>query len=103
MDPYIIITSVLDLTLSLICKKVCNFAANKLKDGDVRDQKWRELIVRELNDIITKLDGLDRKDLLSSICFLKGLRLVNLALPNAADNEETEGEKDNLQDEASSY
>ena len=59
--------------------------------------------MRELNNITTKLDGLARKDLLSSICFLKeGLHLVNLALPKAVDIEETKKENDNLQDEASS-
>ena len=84
--PCIIVSSVLNLALELLCEKVGNFAANNLKDGDVTHQEWRKSIVRELNDITTKLDGLARKDLLSSISFLReGLCLLNLALPEAAD------------------
>ena len=99
----IIITSLLKLSLGLVCKIVRNLAANKLKDGDVAHQEWRNLIVRELNDITTKLDGLVRKDLLCSISYLKeGFCLVNLAPLEVADIEETKEVKDNLQDEASS-
>ena len=84
-------------------EKVRDVTANKLQEGHLTDQKCRELIVRELDDITTKLDGLARKDLFSSICFPKeGLCLVNLAFPKAVDNEETKEEKDDLQDEASS-
>jgi len=46
-------------------------AAERLKDGDVTDQKFRGLIVREIDDINSKLDGLARKDLLASISFFK--------------------------------
>ena len=84
--PCIIVSSVLNLALEFLCEKVGNFAANNLKDGDVTHQQWRKSIVRELNDITTKLDGLARKDLLSSISFLReGLCLLNLALPEAPD------------------
>ncbi|KAL9966978.1 hypothetical protein ACROYT_G025129, partial [Oculina patagonica] len=49
----------------------------KLKDGDVTDQKFRGLIVREIDDIKSKLDGLSRKDLLASISFFEeGIELL---------------------------
>ena len=61
--------------------KARDSVAAKLKDGDVTDAKIRELVVRELNDIKTKLDGLSRKDLLSSYSFLKqGIDMLNVSL-----------------------
>ena len=41
--------------------------AERLKEGDVADQKIRDLIVREVEDIKSKLDGLSRKDLLAAV------------------------------------
>ena len=55
--------------------------AAKLQDGDVTDAKIREIVVRDLNDIKTKLEGLSRKDLLSSYHFLnQGVDLLNVSL-----------------------
>ena len=42
-------------------------AAEKLEEGDVINQKFRRLIVREIEDLKSKLDGLAKKDLLSSV------------------------------------
>ena len=53
-----IISAVLKGTIGLIVKKGRDVAAEKLKDGDVTDQKLRGLIVSELNDIKGKLDAL---------------------------------------------
>ena len=39
----------------------------KLRDGDVVDQKIREIIAREIEDVKSKLDALSRKDLLAAI------------------------------------
>ena len=61
--------------------KVRDSTAAKLQDGDVTDAKIREIVVRDLNDIKTKLDGLSRKDLLSSYRFPKqGVDLLNVSL-----------------------
>ena len=96
-----IITNVFNLAFGLLWGKVRDVTANRLQEGDVTDQKCRELIVRELDDITTKLDGLVRKDLLSSISFLKeGFCLLNFAIQKVTDNEEAKEEEDNLQDEA---
>ena len=76
-----IITAILSSTVGLLWNKARNATAAKLQDGDVSDEKIREIVVREINDIKTKLDGLSRKDLLSSYCFLReGVELLNACL-----------------------
>ena len=51
--------------------------AERLKEGDVADQKIRDLIVREVEDIKSKLDGLSRKDLLVAVDSFKiGIRYL---------------------------
>ena len=62
-----IITAVFKATIGLIVNKGRDAAAERLKDGDVADQKFRAVIVGEMEDIKTKLDGLARKDLLAAI------------------------------------
>ena len=55
---------------------------------DVTDAKIREIVVRELNDIKIKLDGLSRKDLLSSYMFLKeGVQLLTDSLDKSKDEQ----------------
>ena len=55
--------------------------AEKLKEGDVTDKKVRDLIVREVKDIKSKLDGLSRKDLLAAVdSFETGVRFLFQAL-----------------------
>ena len=52
-------------------------AAKKLKDGDVTDLQFRSIIMREIDDVKSKLDGLSRKDLLASIGFFReGIELL---------------------------
>ena len=72
-----IATAVFKLTVGLLVNKSRDKAAEKLKDGDVTDQIFRDLIVREIDDVKSKLDGLSRKDLLASISFFKeGIELL---------------------------
>ena len=72
-----IITAVFQATIGLLVNKGRDKAAEKLKDGDVTDQKFRGLIVREIDDIKSQLKGLARKDLLASISFFKeGIELM---------------------------
>ena len=72
-----IVTAVFKATIGLLVNKGRDKAAEKLKDGDVTDQKFRALIVREIDDVKSKLDGLSRKDLLASIIFFKeGIELL---------------------------
>ena len=72
-----IATAVYKLTIGWLVDKGRDKAAEKLKDGDVTDQKFRALIVREIDDIKSKLDGLSRKDLGASISsFKEGIMLL---------------------------
>lgn len=86
-----IVTSILSCTVGLLWNKARDSTAYKLKDGDTTDEKIREIVVRELNDIKSKLDGLSRKDLLSSYGFLKeGVNLLNASLDKSNDDEHNE-------------
>ena len=69
--------AVFKATIGLLVNKGRDKAAERLKDGDVMDQKFRGLIVREIDEIKSKLDGLSRKDLLASISFFEeGIELL---------------------------
>ena len=56
-----IVTSLLKAVAGFLVNKARDRAAEKLKEGDVTDNKIRELIQREINDIKSKLDALSRK------------------------------------------
>ena len=72
-----LITSVFKATIGLLMNKGRDKLAEKLNEGDVTDQKFRGLIVREIDEIKSKLDGLARKDLLASISLFKeGIELL---------------------------
>ena len=76
-----IVTGILSSTVGLLWNKTRDWTAAKLNDGDITDAKIREIVVRELNDIKTKLDGLSRKDLLTSYRFFKeGVDLLSVCL-----------------------
>ena len=45
--------------------------ADRLKEGDVADGQFRTLIVGEIDEIKSKLDGIARTNLLASISFFK--------------------------------
>ena len=76
-----IITAVVSSTVGFLCGKARDSAANILKDGDLTDEKLREIIVKDLTDIKSKLDCLSLKDLDSSYSFLEeGVRSLNIAL-----------------------
>lgn len=80
-----IITGVLKLTFGVLFDKLRDSTADKLKEGDLTDEKCRQLIVRELDDIKSKLDALIRKDLLSSIEFFRdGMNYLGMALQHPA-------------------
>ena len=73
----LIATAVYKLTIGWLVNKCRDKAAEKLKDGEVTDQEFRALIVREIDDIKSKLDGLSRKDIGASISsFKEGIMLL---------------------------
>ena len=65
------ITAVFKATIGLLVSKGRDKLAEKLNEGDVTDQKFRGLVVREIDELKSKLDGLARKDLLASISLFK--------------------------------
>ena len=76
-----IITSVFKVTIGLAATKARNVLAERLKEGDVADQKFRELIVSDIKDIKSKLDAMSRKDLGAAVDFFEtGLRCLNDAV-----------------------
>ena len=78
-------SSIIKIVIDLLVSKGRDKLAKKLNDGDVTDQKFREVIVREIDDIKSKLDGLARKDLLASISlFREGIELLYDAFENAS-------------------
>ena len=71
------ITAVFKATIGLLVNKGRDKLAEKLNEGDVTDQKFRGLVVREIDELKSKLDGLARKDLLASISLFKeGIELL---------------------------
>ena len=80
-----IITAVFKATIGLIVNKGRDAAAERLEDGDVADQKFRRVIVREIEDIKKKLDALARTHLLSGIdAFETGLGYLYQAIDEEA-------------------
>ena len=89
------IAAILKATVGLLVNKGRNVAAEKLKDGDVTNEQLRNLIVSELDDIKSKLDGIARKDLLTSIGFFKeGLVYLYKVKPNEEDGKKTQQGED---------
>ncbi|CAB3990587.1 Hypothetical predicted protein [Paramuricea clavata] len=83
-----IVTGILSSTVGLLWNKARDATAKKLKGGDITDAKIREIVMRELNDVKTKIDGLSRKDLLSSYSFLQeGVQLLNVSLDKSKDEQ----------------
>ena len=66
-----VITGVLKLAFGFISNKLRTYGAEKLEDGGLTDQKFRGWIVREMDDIKSKLDAITRIYLCASISFLK--------------------------------
>ena len=76
-DMSSIVTSVFNATIGWLVNKGRDVTAERLKEGDVADQKIRDLIVREVEDIKSKLEGLSRKDLLTAVdSFQTGIRYL---------------------------
>ena len=51
--------------------------AEKLKDGDVTDQQLRGIIIHEIDDVKSKLDGISKKELKTSISsFREGIEYL---------------------------
>ena len=61
--------------------------AEKLQDGGLTDQKFRGWILRELDDIKSKLDAISRKDLCASISFLEqGIKRLDMSVGESSES-----------------
>ncbi|CAB4046026.1 Hypothetical predicted protein, partial [Paramuricea clavata] len=66
-----VLNGLLNSTVGLLCTKLRDYTANRLLEGDINNDQLRQIVVREIDDIKTKLEGLSRKDLLASLSFFK--------------------------------
>ena len=66
-----IVMAILKATVGKLLNKGRRMAADRLKEGDVTDEQFRILIVNEIDEIKSKLDGIARAPLLASISFFK--------------------------------
>ena len=76
-----IATFLFNATIGWLVNKGRDVTAEKLKEGDVTDRKVHDLIVREVEDIKSKLDGLSRMYLETAVdSFETGVRYLFQAL-----------------------
>ena len=72
-----VIGIVLKMTLGLFVKKARSSLSDNLKDGSLNSQQLRNLIISNLQDVRSKLDGLSRANLLTSVSRIQeGLGLL---------------------------
>lgn len=77
-------------TVGALMDETRDWLAQKLKEGDVTDEKLRDLIVREIDAMNLKLDAIAWKDLGASMNFFKeGLALMEKVLEKANDSEDS--------------
>ena len=67
--------------LGLVVDKARSATANSLSDGDLTDERMREVIISNIDDIKSSIRGLSRQHLNSSLSFLKeGISRMGLAV-----------------------
>ena len=82
-----IVNGIVDSTIGLVCNKIRDYTAHRLDDGDINDSELRQIVVRELDEIKTKLDGLSRKDLLASLSsFKEGVNRLYISLETSGES-----------------
>ena len=97
----VMVNGILNSTIGLLCSKLRDFTAEKLDDGDLTDATCRQIIVRELDDIKSKLDGLSRKDLLASLRFFEeGVTGLYISLEKSNHYDSPSTSKEFIADEA---
>ena len=84
-----IVSGIVNSTIGLLCNKLRDYTAQRLNEGDINDAELRQIIVREVDDIKTKLDGLSRKDLLASLSFFEeGVTRLYISLEKCGQSSE---------------
>ena len=83
-----ILTTVFKFTIGLAAAKARDALADRLKGGDVADEKFRNLIASDLKDIKSRLEALSRKDLEAAVeYFDTGLRYLSNAVSYGRHND----------------
>ena len=83
-----ILTTVFKFTIGLAAAKARDALADRLKGGDVADEKFRNLIASDLKDIKSRLEALSRKDLVAAVeYFDTGLRYLSDAVSYGRHND----------------
>lgn len=79
-----IVTDVISAAIGLLVNKGRDVVAERLREGDVADEAIRKWIVREITEVSSRLNGLARKDLKTSIThFSSGFVNLSEALNKA--------------------
>ena len=82
-----ILNGIVNSTIGLVCNKIRDYTAQRQNDGDINDSELRQIVVRELDEIKTKLDGLSRKDLLASLSsFKEGVGRLYISLETSGES-----------------
>ena len=58
-------------TIGLLSKTPRKLLVKKFTDGGLNEEESRQYLIRDLDEIKSKLDGFARKDLLASLSFFK--------------------------------
>ena len=97
-----IVNGIINSTVGLLCSKLRDYTAESLNEGDLNEEKCRQIVVRELDDIKSKLDGLSRKDLLASLSsFKEGVTRFYISLETSGESrDQPSTSKAHIEDES---
>ena len=78
-------SAILKSIAGLVVDKARSVTANSLSDGDLTDERMREVIISNIDDIKSSIRGLSRQHLNSSLSFLKeGISRMGLAVQDTS-------------------
>ena len=78
-------SAILKSIAGLVVDKARSVTANSLSDGDLTDERMREVIISNIDDIKSSLRGLSRQPLNTSLSFLKeGISRMGLAVQDTS-------------------
>lgn len=84
-------SDILKLVFGLVVDKARSATADFLSDGDLTDEKLREKVISDIDDIKSSLRGLSRQPLNSSFHFLKeGISRMGMAFRNKYTTKQSE-------------
>lgn len=89
-------SAILNLAIGVISNKLRDHTAQRLRGGDLNDEKLRKIVVRDLDDIKSKLDALAIKDLGTSLLkFKEGVTRLYISLEISEENESSAAGEEN--------